>query len=286
MTQEQDVVKAKKQISTLKEEFATSLRTYMAVEPKDGPTAKDAALECQKRGAAYFNYAEEFVGNSDLLGAHRSVMWAQGFAEDCAEILSSMPAHFKFLKQAFSRIPELKVVTPVPGFTAFANMQRMAVAYLSDDLVRNMRSTFEAENLPSYGFKHEAKHPMNKQTSIVLAFTFGVVFVSVMLLIAFLKPDPTEFQYTVFRAVLAMSLAGIAVVIPGFIEVRVSKFLVAGGALAVFVMVYFWNPALRQQAQNTTVPTAPSSALPASAEKLQRLTADGLRSQGKLASTQ
>jgi len=40
-----------------------------------------AILSGQPTGGAYFNYAEEFVGSSHLLGAHKSALWAQGFAE-------------------------------------------------------------------------------------------------------------------------------------------------------------------------------------------------------------
>jgi hypothetical protein len=262
MTQEQDVVKAKKQIAILKESYIESLGIYMVVEPKDGQAAMNAALECQKRGTAYFNYAEEFVGTSDLLGAHKSAIWAQGFAEDCAELLGSMPAHFRFLKQAFSRVEELKNLSPLPGITAFANMQRMSVAYLQVNLVQDLQNKFKADGLPTYGFQYEAKRPMNKQATVLLAFIFGVVFVSVILIIAFNKPDPTDFQYTVFRTVLAMSCAGIGAVIPGFIEVRVSKFIVAGGALAVFVIVYFWNPALQEATKKAAVSSPPINAVP------------------------
>ncbi len=84
---------------------------------------------------------------------------------------------------------------------------------------------------------------MRKSTQQLSAFLFGVVFVIVLLILAILFPNPTAFQYTIFRSVLSLAAAGVAAMIPGFISLSVSKWLRAGGALAVFAVVYFYNPA-------------------------------------------
>lgn len=84
---------------------------------------------------------------------------------------------------------------------------------------------------------------MQKPTERHLAFAFGVVFVVVLLVLATLVPNPTPFQYTVFRIVLALAAGGVAAMIPGFLTINVPNFLRAGGALAVFVIVYFYSPA-------------------------------------------
>jgi hypothetical protein len=84
---------------------------------------------------------------------------------------------------------------------------------------------------------------MSKKAEKLLAFVFGVVFIVTMLVLAIAFPNPTSFQYTVFRIVLALATGGVAAMIPGFIEVTVSGWLRAGGALAVFAVVYFYNPA-------------------------------------------
>src|SRR2546430_2050491 len=84
---------------------------------------------------------------------------------------------------------------------------------------------------------------MTKSAERYVAFTFGVVFVIVLLLLAIKYPLPTPFQYNVFRIVLALAAGGVAGMIPGFLTVTVSTWLRAGGALAVFVVVYFYSPA-------------------------------------------
>lgn len=70
----------------------------------------------------------------------------------------------------------------------------------------------------------------------------GVLFASVMLIIAIAVPNPTTTQWFIFRVVLALAAAGIGAVLPGLIVVNVSKFVRAGGAIALFVLVYLSNP--------------------------------------------
>lgn len=82
---------------------------------------------------------------------------------------------------------------------------------------------------------------------IIVAFVFGVAFVITLLVLAIKFPKPTPFQYTTFRVILALAAAGVAAMIPGFISLEVNApaglLIRAGGALAVFVVVYYVNPA-------------------------------------------
>jgi hypothetical protein len=85
--------------------------------------------------------------------------------------------------------------------------------------------------------------PMSKSTEKLLAFAFGCIFVIALLALAIVYPTPTTFQYNIFRVVLALAAAGAISMTPGFLDVTISTFIRAGGALAVFVIVYFYNPA-------------------------------------------
>lgn len=88
---------------------------------------------------------------------------------------------------------------------------------------------------------------MNLPTQAIVAFAFGVTFIVTLLIIAVRFPHPTPFQYNVFRTVLSLAAAGAAAMIPGFIDLQVSnttKLIIrAGGALAVFIVTFFFNPA-------------------------------------------
>jgi hypothetical protein len=92
---------------------------------------------------------------------------------------------------------------------------------------------------------------------IVLAFVFGIIFTAALLIIAVLIPNPSPQQFEIFRIIIAVAVAGIAAMIPGLLRVNIgaSKTLAiqAGGALAVFVIVYFYSPARWVNGEPATV---------------------------------
>jgi hypothetical protein len=68
-----------------------------------------------------------------------------------------------------------------------------------------------------------------------------------LLALAILFPHPTNFQLLVFRTLLALSAAGIAAAIPGFLNLSMDAAglaIRAGGALAIFLLIYRLNPAV------------------------------------------
>jgi len=87
--------------------------------------------------------------------------------------------------------------------------------------------------------------PLTSQ--IIIAFSFGTTFVVALIVLAIAYPTPTPFQFWVFKITLALAAAGVAAMIPGFINLEVSPsvglVIRAGGALALFVIVFFFNPA-------------------------------------------
>src|SRR5258708_6889470 len=85
-----------------------------------------------------------------------------------------------------------------------------------------------------------SQHSRNER---IAAFVFGTAFLVTLFVVAISFPEPNPFQYLVFRVILALAAAGSAAYIPGFIHVEIKPAVRAGGALAVFVVVYFLNPA-------------------------------------------
>lgn len=76
-----------------------------------------------------------------------------------------------------------------------------------------------------------------------IAIITGIVFIIIILIIAVFIPKPTKFQYNIFKTVISVAVAGFATTIPGLLEVEIGNFIKAGSAIAVFVLVYFYNPA-------------------------------------------
>ena len=71
---------------------------------------------------------------------------------------------------------------------------------------------------------------------------FAVVFVAILIAISIFFPTPTPFQYLVFRIALAVAAGGVAGFLPGMIYVEIKSSIRVTGALAVFVITYFFSP--------------------------------------------
>jgi hypothetical protein len=257
-THEQDVVFAREEISVLKNKYLSSLREFIntSADSKESPSL---FLNLQQDGNRYFNYVEDFVGNSDLLGAHQNGRWVIGFAEDCAAILESLIIHFQFLRVYTQKTNPSLLENIEPSKTAYANMQRMVKEYLTKERSSEIKNKFESNHLPTYGFDNHKLPIMSKTAQSILSFVFGVCFVTALLIISFFFPSPSDFQYTVFRIILALAAGGVVAAFPGFIEVKLGKWLRAGGALAVFVLVYFYSPAAIEPQNTSSMENVPRS---------------------------
>jgi len=100
--------------------------------------------------------------------------------------------------------------------------------------------------------------PISSQT--IIAFIFGIIFFFILILLAIKFPNPTPFQYSVFRIILSLAGAGVAAVIPGFINVKFDALGIlirSGGAIAVFVILYFYNPAKFAVQESELIPSPP-----------------------------
>ncbi|MCA1552054.1 hypothetical protein I6F36_35245 [Bradyrhizobium sp. BRP19] len=91
-------------------------------------------------------------------------------------------------------------------------------------------------------------HIVNTRLYTILAFCFGVIFLGVLLALTAAFPNPTKAQLKFWASILALSAGAVSTVMSGLINVRLSfgKQLVVGatGAFAVFVITFFWNPAI------------------------------------------
>lgn len=91
---------------------------------------------------------------------------------------------------------------------------------------------------------------VNNRVDKWVLFGSACVFLIAFLAIAIVIPNPTPFQRETFRIVLSLVAAAFGQAIPGVLRVGLTSTgtgvdwkIRAGGALAVFVIVYFLNPA-------------------------------------------
>jgi len=95
---------------------------------------------------------------------------------------------------------------------------------------------------------------MAKRLNTVLAYIFGVIFIVLLLTIALFVPNPTEAQWYIFKTIIALAAAGVATVLSGSLTVEIPKVLKGAGALGIFAVVFFYNPANLVVKQDPTDP--------------------------------
>jgi hypothetical protein len=82
--------------------------------------------------------------------------------------------------------------------------------------------------------------------SLIFLCAWLAVFAFLILYLKVAYPEPSAFQYQVFRIGLALAATGIAVLLPGFLGLWASRLKMAvtvGIALAAFAGVYYMSPA-------------------------------------------
>jgi hypothetical protein len=85
----------------------------------------------------------------------------------------------------------------------------------------------------------------------ILAYSFGCIFVAAILALVVFIPKPTTEQFEIFKLVIALAAGGVAAVIPGLLDLHMrlglsttqQSAIRAGGALAVFLIAFFYSPA-------------------------------------------
>jgi len=249
MTNEQAVLEAEQKIDALKNQYTSFLMPIVIRIQKSGEEPNvEELLHCQQLGARYFNYIENFVGNSGLLGAHANGKWVTGFAETCHSVLNAYITHINFLN-SYSTVIEGNICPPDQN--AYGNMQRMTKEYLPQDSWQQLQGAFIANSLPITGFKYKGAKDLSRipRWQLITSVSIGCVALISSVIIALMLPNPTTYQVFILRGLFAIALASIASIIPGFLNLETGAKsaaayfgIYAGGAIAIFVLIWLFNP--------------------------------------------
>jgi len=97
--------------------------------------------------------------------------------------------------------------------------------------------------------------------NVLIAFIFGVVFLAIMLGFAVWFPNPEPFQVQVFMTVLSLAAAGVGALLPGVFHFQYQKMVRASGALALFGVVWFSQPAIVKSVVTLQTPSDSADAV-------------------------
>lgn len=280
MTNEQAVLKAEESATTLKGVYYDYLLPLSVAYNSTGRHfTVTELLECQRLGANYFNALENFVANSDLLGAHDKGGWITNFAETCHSVLDAYLNHMAVLRLHASYLTQVKVE---PDTLSMASLQRMVKAYCPKDEFKKQFEAFKKANLPTQGFT-VAAHPDREilpKWQLISCMVVGIVLLIGVAATAVFIPNPTSWQGFVFRGIFALALSCVIAGVPGFMKMklRLSSVgqllsLVAGGSVVIFFVVWLLNPpegytapgiqaAVQAAAESRVQPSASAGAQP------------------------
>ena len=263
MTNEQAVLEAEANAEKLRDAYVAYI-TPLAIAFQDSqkPPTTSQLVECRRLGSAYFNALENFVVNSGLLKAHLNGRWVTNLAENCHASLSTYVMHYNFLRSHGNSNPDRQLE---PNKHAMAGMQRMVKEYLDTDTSDELHKTFITAGLPTQGFTVPAHEDVKQIPAgqLIACSVGGIMLLLLAGLAAVMIPYPTPFQTLIFRGVFSVGLAAAVSGVPGFINVKIKikgwgnyGVIVAGGAIALFVLSFFFNPpVLSGEVENSQVTT-------------------------------
>lgn len=81
----------------------------------------------------------------------------------------------------------------------------------------------------------------NRLWTLISLFVFGICAFGILILITRFEPNPSQTNWYIYLTLLALAAAGVAALLPGAINFEVPGSLKAGGALAVFALIFWFG---------------------------------------------
>jgi hypothetical protein len=230
-------------ISEAKTKFFEQLKAMLLLvrnSSAESTQIQDALTDLHSQSVAYFNLFDRSINEYSLEYFHSNQDILNGKINDAIIISNTIIKYWELLQ---SLQDKFKIKSPQPSERAFSNTQ-VFIKTFEPDKASDLKSKFTKINLPTYGFDSNIKYTgMKSKNQIKIGIVLGTLFLIVMIIIALLVSCPTKFQSIVFRIILSLAAASFSMILSGSINVTAKKTITATGALAIFVLIYFWNPA-------------------------------------------
>jgi len=227
------MIDLEEKLSEKKALFILSLREFLSLKNKDN------FINCMVNGTAYFNEAEKMVSNSNLKGAHNNGFYVTDLAESCESILDSYLRHIEFIKSHYEDM--MGECYEPPKLHALSSMQRMVKMHCEKQSASILRQRFIDANLPIKGFDVTHRDDIDV-TNKYITLGIGAVLVIMSFAFAMFMDNPSQFKIFIIRSTFAVGCAALASFVPGWINVNINGFIKAGGAIAIILIFYFFNP--------------------------------------------
>lgn len=222
---------------SVKKEMLALLRKAHATEHE----AQDQLTEFHAKGVAYFDLMQRSINEYSFFKYFFNTNVRNSKLDDAISISDIIIKHWTAIN-IYGQVYKT-IIPPKPEDNAYNSLQAFISEFRPEEAKR-LKQAFKENNLPTKGYKLERKFiDMTKKQQIKFGAITGLILLLLLLGLTIFIECPTSFQSTTFTTVLALAAAAFSMIITGFININYKKMITAGGALAVFAIVFFLKPA-------------------------------------------
>ncbi|TCC93704.1 hypothetical protein EZ428_02735 [Pedobacter frigiditerrae] len=170
-----------------------------------------------------------------------------------------------FLQPSFGFLDLIKIFNEKTGQNValsiglFTIIQNFINTFSSSEKIKEYKKQFADRGIDINGFNSKIQRPMAQENrKNIISIVIGTVVTAVVIAVYFFTPDKTQSEgfSTVLRILLALGVAGLSAGIIGSLTIKTTHTLglSATGGMAIFVLIYFYNPVGHNRENfNTTV---------------------------------
>jgi hypothetical protein len=235
-----DIVAYEQRINDEKIKFLGASATMLELVGKDTPPSEISihlATTLHPAALAFFNLFERSIREYGLKGFNVNEDFRNGKVDDSVVILGRILSYWATVRMIGTKY---RIEPPVPTPKAYGTIQGLVNTFNSGEAAR-LKVQFAQANLPWND--NPLVNNMVSKKQITFSIGAGLVFMVALLIITLVVDCPTQSQSTMFSIILAVACAAFAASIPGFINFRYKEIITAGGALAVFAIIFALKPA-------------------------------------------
>ncbi len=246
-------------VDSLYEKYCKDLHDYQETKNLNDADKSMKQLCNYLEQCCAMNNSDEYLKNSS---------WNQWVAESCHDVLELLVEHYQRYRT------DVNDQTISPSKTAYSGMQRMVKAYCGKEKSEKLRRLLHDNNLPTFGFDNKEKvDPVKIALAIgmiivaIIVFScayfisdkvptplvIGLCFSTLVFIFCLFIKEPSGMQYFILRTLFSISIPGMLISYPGFVEVTFEKYgfgISAAGLFAIFCIIYKLNPAKLSELNN------------------------------------
>ena len=220
-----------KEIINLRDESVKALRNY--IENK----TRARSMQVIDKARVFIESLERFCTKYNFTQENEYHEMGKHFSDIAVDAVDILIEYYTFFRRE-KNLPNYR-----PSDNTFSGMQRLIKAYGKRKKIKEIKNKLKSANLPINGFLEKSVFRMTKSIEKLILSISSAAFILTILVIALFIPNPSPFQYTVFRIILSLAAGGIAAFFTGFLTVEWTNKIKAGNGFGVFIIVYFASPA-------------------------------------------